>query len=207
MTSTIRFLKITNLIIWLPALIILVLFMGGYLSFEPIRAAQQWMGRVAIVFLVLNLAVTPMAIITGIHSFSVFRRPLGLAACYYALIHLFIYIGLDLQFEWKIIAHVLSTQPFLWVGLSGSVILIILGITSFKQRNQSLGKYWKWIHQLVYPGSILAIIHYAMARKGNILTLQGDTQIPIIMLILTLVLLSFRLRFVQNWFIKLRRRD
>jgi sulfoxide reductase heme-binding subunit YedZ len=207
MTKTIRLQKITNLLIWLPALLILGLYMGGYLSFDPIRAAQQWMGRVAIVFLILNLAMTPLVIITGFHSFSVVRRPLGLAACYYALIHLFIYFGLDLQFEWKIIAHVLLTQPFLWVGLSGSIILVFLGITSFKQPKQGLGKYWKWIHRLVYPGSILTIIHYAMARKANILTLQGDIQVPIILLILALALLSFRLRFIQNWFIKLHSRD
>jgi sulfoxide reductase heme-binding subunit YedZ len=207
MTSSIRFQKIANLLIWLPALLILVLFMAGYLSFDPIRAAQKWMGRIAIAFLILNLAITPLVIITGFHSLSAVRRPLGLAAWYYALIHLFIYIGLDLQFKWKIIAHNLFTQPYLWVGLSGFVIILILGITSINLWKQNLGKYWKWIHQLAYPACILVVIHYAMARKGNILTLQGDIQIPIILLIITLILLSFRFRFVQNWFIKLCHRD
>lgn len=207
MTSSFRLRKITNLLVWLPALVILILYVAGYLSFNPIQAAQQWTGRIALAFFIFSLAITPLVFITGFQPLAAIRRPLGLAAWYYALIHLLVYVGLDLQFDWQTFFHLLFTQPFLWAGLSGFAILVILGATSMKRWKQNLGKYWNWVHLLAYPGSILVIIHYAMARKGNILTLQGDILWPIILLVLTLILLSFRLRFVQRWFIKLHNQD
>ncbi len=174
------------------------------LTFNPIQSALHWAGRIAIGFFVLSLAVTPLLTITGYSPLAVLRRPLGLAAFYYATAHLLLYIGLDQRFDWQVIFQSILIQPFIWIGLTGLFVLLILGITAIKSWMPKLGKHWKKIQRLAYVGIFVVLIHYAMARKGNILTLQGDIAIPLVLAGLTLVLLALRLKFIRRWFIKRR---
>jgi len=194
-----------NWVIWLPALVILVLFLTDALSFNPIRTALHWMGRFAVGFFVLSLAVTPLVTLTGASSLAVLRRPLGLAAFYYAALHLLIYITVDQNFNWLQLWRSFTLQPFIWVGAAAFFILLILGVTAIKKVMRKLGKRWKVLQRLAYLGVFVVLVHYAMARKGNLFTLQGDITVPLILLGITLVLLVLRLPFIRKGILRLRR--
>ena len=169
--------KTANLLIWLPALVILVLFLVDGLSFNPISTALHWMGRFAAGFFVLSLAVTPLVTLTGVSRLAVLRRPLGLAAFYYAGLHFLIYLGLDLDFNLAMFWRLFTRQPYIWLGAGALLILIVLGLTALKR----LCEKWKALEvlqRLAYLGIFLVLIHYAMARKGNLFKPQGDITVP-----------------------------
>jgi len=197
--------KIANLLIWLPALVILVLFLADGLSFNPISTALHWMGRFAAGFFVLSLAVTPLVTLTGVSSLAVLRRPLGLAAFYYAGLHFLIYLALDLNFNMAMFWRLFTRQPYIWLGSGALLILLVLGFTALKPVMRKMGKRWKVLQRLAYIGIFLVLIHYAMARKGNLFTLQGDITVLLSMLVITLVLLALRLPFIRKGILRLRK--
>ena len=197
--------KTANLLIWLPALVILVLFLVDGLSFNPISTALHWMGRFAAGFFVLSLAVTPLVTLTGVSRLAVLRRPLGLAAFYYAGLHFLIYLGLDLDFNLAMFWRLFTRQPYIWLGAGALLILLVLGLTALKRVMRKMGKRWKVLQRLAYIGIFLVLIHYAMARKGNLFTLQGDFTVPLIMLVITLLLLALRLPFIRMGILRLRK--
>ncbi len=197
--------KTANLLIWLPALVILVLYLADGLSFNPISNALHWMGRFAAGFFVLSLAVTPLITLTGASSLAVLRRPLGLAAFYYAALHLLIYITFDQGFNWLQLWRSFTRQPYIWVGAAAFLILLVLGVTALKKVMRKMGKRWKVLQRLAYLGIFAVLVHYAMARKGNLFTLQGDITVPLILLVITLVLLALRLPFIRKGILRLRK--
>ncbi|HQN05586.1 MAG TPA: ferric reductase-like transmembrane domain-containing protein [Anaerolineaceae bacterium] len=197
--------KTANLLIWLPAIVILFLFLADGLSFNPIGTALHWMGRFAAGFFVLSLAVTPLVTLTGISSLAVLRRPLGLAAFYYASLHVLIYITLDQNFNLLQMWRSFTSQPYIWIGAAAFLILIILGVTALKKVMRKMGKRWKVLQRLAYLGVFAVLMHYAMARKGNLFTLQGDIVVPLTLLGITLVLLVLRLPFIRKGILRLRK--
>ena len=68
-----------------------------------------------------------------------------------------------------------------------------------------MGKRWKVLQRLAYLGVFAVLMHYAMARKGNLFTLQGDIVVPLILLGITLVLLVLRLPFIRKGILRLRK--
>jgi len=205
MSKSQKITRAANLLIWLPALLILILYLADGLSFNPISTALHWMGRFAVIFFVLSLTVTPLITLTGASILAVLRRPLGLAAFYYAALHLLIYITLDQNFNWLQLWRSFTRQPFIWVGMAAFLILLILGVTVLKQVMRKMGKRWKYLQRLAYAGVFAVLVHYAMARKGNLFTLQGDIAVPLILLAITLVLLALRLPFIRKGILRLRK--
>jgi len=192
------------------ALIPLVWLTWAYLSdnltVNPIQAATQRTGDYAIVLLVLSLAITPLYTLTGIRQVTALRRLLGLYAFFYAALHLAIFIGWDYGFDWGLVIPEIFAKQYTVVGLISGLILLALAITSFKWWMKRLGKNWKRLHQLVYLAGMLVVIHFAWARKGDILRLTGDIQQPLILGAIVLLLLFLRLPAVRKWISNSRRK-
>ena len=93
------------------------------------------------------------------------RRAIGVSACVYGLIH----FGLHLLYEGDAQAIARSfSKPFIWLGLAGLSILVILAATSNNFSIRKLGgKNWKWLHRLAYAAAALLIYHQAIAGKGH----------------------------------------
>lgn len=178
---------------WLPLAWMIYDYTTARLTFNPIQAATQRTGQTAIVLLLLTLSVTPASTVLNARSITVFRRPLGLYAFLYAALHFIIYIGLDYGFGWSRLYYSLVEKPFIIAGLTAFLILTALALTSFKVWMRIMGKNWKRLHRLVYLAGIIVILHYAWAKKGDLLTLQGDIILPFIALILYLGLMAARL--------------
>lgn len=187
-----------HVLAWLPLLWLMVAYFSGRLSINPIQSAIQFAGRTAIWLLTLSLACTPLNLLTGWRKPLRWRRPLGLYAFLYAALHLFLIVGVDyggdIQFLWADF----SAKPYIFVGAGAFLILAPLAITSFDWWKKRLGKNWKRLHRLVYLAGLLAVFHFAWARKGNLWMLSGDILHPLLLGLLLTALLALRLPSIRR---------
>lgn len=181
-------------------------YFTGNLTVNPIQALTQRTGKFALVFLVLSLACTPANILFGFRQALKVRRALGLYAFGFALSHLFILVGLDYGFDWSLLKLEILDKRYILVGLAAFSILLSLAVTSFRWWMKRLGKYWKWLHRLVYLAGLLVILHYAWAKKGDLFRLQGDTLQPFLFGVVVLVLLVLRLPWIRKQVVEARNR-
>ena len=136
------------------------------LGVDPIRASLHITGSLAIGTLLLTLAVTPVRILTGWKKAILYRRPLGLMAFIYALAHFSIFAVHDQQWDLPRIANELLHRRYLQIGLASLLLLLPLALTSTPAMVRRLGlSRWKCLHRMIYPASILAVIHYALQTK------------------------------------------
>ena len=174
------------------------LYFSDSLGANPIQEVTQRSGDLALIFLFLSLSCSPLALISGWRQALVYRRPLGLYAFVFALLHLSIFSGLDFGFDLRLLWQELVQKRYIWVGASAFLILLALAATSFKPGMKWLGRRWKALHRLVYLAGALAALHFAWARKGNLFSLQGDIAQPAFFAVLWLVLMALRLPGVKT---------
>src|ERR1700677_727270 len=67
----------------------------GELGADPVNFAIRTTGVLALLFLILSLAVTPVSRITGYGWLGQFRRMLGLNAFFHAVLHFFLFFAFD----------------------------------------------------------------------------------------------------------------
>ena len=164
---------------------------------------NAWAGQ-RYTFLVASLAVTPIITLTGWHALQPRRRALGLYAFLYASLHFFTFAVLDYGFDLREISRLVLEKPFILLGFAAGSMLLLLAITSFDFFMRKMGKRWKSLHRLLYAAGIVVIFHYALARKGNLLTLSGDILKPLLWGLLVVLLLVLRLPAVRKWVSRLR---
>lgn len=181
-------------------------YLSGNLTVNPIQAATQRSGKYALILLVLSLACTPLYRLFGFRQALTVRRPLGLYAFLFAALHFGIFTGLDFGFDWNLLKIEFLERRYILVGLGALSILTPLAITSFKWWMKRLGKNWKRLHRLVYLAGPLVIIHYAWAKKGDLLRLQGDIWQPLLFGGIVLLLLVVRIPVVRRTIQRLRER-
>jgi sulfoxide reductase heme-binding subunit YedZ len=149
----------------IPFIVLLWDAFSNNLTVNPIQEITQRTGRIAIIWLVLSLACTPLNIIFGLKPFNQVRRPLGLYAAFYACLHMLTFFILDYGLNWKLITQTIIEKPYILLGATGLLILILLTFTSTKKSMKKLGKKWNQIHRLVYPAAIILALHFFMALK------------------------------------------
>ncbi len=194
-----------HLLAWVPLALLAYAAATGGLTVNPIQDATQRMGRAAILLLTCALAVTPVQILTGLRQVQKLARPLGLYAFMYALIHLFLYTGVDYGFDLTLLIPDVIDKKFVYIGFSAFLILLALAATSFRWWMKRLGKRWKMLHRLVYAAGVLVVIHYAMAVKGDALRLRGNILLPILYGLVMALLLVLRIPQVRKWVVAVRR--
>jgi sulfoxide reductase heme-binding subunit YedZ len=138
------------------------------LGANPAEYLIRSTGELALRFLCLTLAITPLRVIAGLPELLRFRRLLGLFVYFYACIHLLCYSWLDMGFEWIDIAADIAKRPFILVGFTAFVLLTPLAATSFNRAIRSLGaRRWQMLHRVVYGIAILAVLHFYWMRAGK----------------------------------------
>jgi sulfoxide reductase heme-binding subunit YedZ len=136
------------------------------LGANPVNHAIHITGSMAIIFIALTLAITPVRKITGWNWLSHFRRMLGLYAFFYACAHLAIYFAFQQSFNLTAVFWDAVDHPFLFFGMTALVLMIPLALTSTNGMIKRLGaKKWKNLHKLVYIVAIAAAIHFWMSSK------------------------------------------
>lgn len=172
-------------------------FMGN-LSVNPIQDLEQRTGRAAVTLLVLSLMCTPLNTLFGWKELLKRRRALGLYAFMYASVHVLIFIELDYGLAWSLIIQNVLEKPYIIFGLVTFLMLLPLAATSFDVWKRRLKKNWKRLHQTVYLIAPLAVLHFALSKKGDIFQLQGDIIRPLIYGLVVLILLVLRIPRIRK---------
>jgi methionine sulfoxide reductase heme-binding subunit len=191
---------------WLPLAFLAYDFFTNQLTINPIQAAEQRLGRIAIYWMVATLAVTPVYTLTGLRDLPNRRRAIGLYAFLYTCLHLLVFFGLDYGFNFAQAWSLVTGKVYLLVGLLAVLLLIPLAVTSFDYFIRKMGKNWKRLHWLVYPAVVVSILHYGLSQKGDLFTLRGNILRPFLWLLLTAILLVMRLPPVRRWISGTRRK-
>ena len=177
----------------LPLALLILAALQGNLGFNPVETVLRWTGRIAVILLLLSLACTPVKKIFKIAEIGRLRKPLGLYAALYAVLHFGVFAIWDYQLSLALIWNEITTKPFIIFGAIALVILLILAATSFKKLQRKMGKTWVWLHRLVYVAGLLVVVHYFLSIKGDIFNFQGDYALPVIALIIVSLLLMVRI--------------
>lgn len=175
-----------TLLCLIPAAAALRAYLSGNLSANPIEDLTLRTGQAAVLFLLLSLTCTPLKNLFHLNFMIPVRKSLGLAAFGYAALHFLVFAGLDFEFHWAWIRDEILQKPFIQIGLAALILLLPLAITSLNRLQARMGNTWRLLHRLVYPIMALAIWHFYLASKGDIL-------LPLIYAGLFLVLMLLRL--------------
>ncbi len=138
----------------------------GGLGVDPVKGLEWAVGKTGLQLLVAGLLVTPLRKSTGV-SLIRFRRALGVTAFFFILLHLLVWLVLDIQLRWGEIWADLLKRPYITIGMLGFVALIPLAITSNNASVRRLGAAaWQRLHQLTYLAVAAGAVHYMMVVKA-----------------------------------------
>lgn len=159
----------------------------GGLGADPIEETTHRTGAWTLYILITSLAVTPLRRVTGWNQLIKLRRTIGLFALFYATLHFLTYLVLDLFFYLPEVLEDVFLRPYITVGFTAFVILIVLGATSNARMIKKLGgKRWNSLHRLVYLAGALGVFHFLWLVKA-------DTRRPEILGVTLAALLGTRL--------------
>lgn len=195
---------IMHIYAWSALAHLLLDYFLGNLSVNPIQDLEQRTGRVAITLLVFSLMCTPLNTLFGWKELLKRRRALGLYTFMYASIHVLIFLDLDYGLAWSLIIQSIFEKPYIIFGTITFLLLTPLAITSFDIWKKRLKKNWKRLHQTVYLIAPVAVLHFALSKKGDIFQLQGDIIRPLIYGLVVLILLILRIPTIRKFFVSLR---
>jgi len=157
------------------------------LGANPQNFAILTTGMMALTFLTLTMAVTPVRKIYNLNWLLPLRRTLGLYAFFYACVHFLLFFGLDRGFSVSSTIHEIGARKYLWVGVTGLLIMVPLALTSTNAMIKKLGgKRWRALHRWAYIAAICGVLHYYMQVKK-------DVRLPLAFAAVLTVLLGYRL--------------
>ncbi|MBL0522605.1 protein-methionine-sulfoxide reductase heme-binding subunit MsrQ [Aeromonas enteropelogenes] len=140
---------------------------AGQLGGDPVPELIHYLGKGALNLLLLTLLVSPLAKRWRQGQLIKLRRPLGLWSMAWALLHFMAWLGLDLQFDWGLIAGELVKRSYIVVGMVALLLLIALGITSLPALQRAMGPAWQKLHNWVYAIALLVPVHYWWSVKSG----------------------------------------
>ena len=154
---------------------------------NPTQFVTHTTGMLALVFLTISLAVTPVRRVTGANWLVTLRRTLGLFAFFYGSLHLLTYVAFDRFLDLKSVPADVLKRPFIAVGMMALLLMIPLALTSTNRMVKRLGgKAWGRLHRIVYLAGVAGVVHYWMLVKA-------DTRLPLTFAFVLAVLLGYRL--------------
>ncbi len=181
-----RFLRIlAHLIGIAPALISLFVWWRDGNPIDPVATYTAQSGDASLKLLLASLAITPLMRVTNMARLGVMRRPLGLYAFAYVMMHVLVYVWLDYAWDWSLMLDNLLRKRYLVAGVVAAVVLVPLALTSMKWWQRILGVWWKRLHRIAYVAATAALLHYFWLVKS-------DTRVPLIYIALFFVLMLVR---------------
>lgn len=108
-------------------------------------------------FFTLCLVMTPLNIIWGIRGGQGFKKPFGLLAFAYAVLHGFAYlVDRDLELA------TFTQNGMIVAGVLATLIMLPLALTSTPWAMRKLGKHWKPLQRMVYLAAVLVTAHVGL---------------------------------------------
>lgn len=158
---------VTLILLCLPVLNLAWRWYDDDLGARPVTEATHITGDWAVVFLLTSLALTPARSVFDWMPLIQIRRRIGVAAGLYAVLHFFIYVA-DQKWNLIVVALEIAKRFYLTIGFTSLLILVALSITSTDGWQKRLKRNWKRLHWLIYPGAVLAILHFFIQSKANV---------------------------------------
>ncbi len=153
----------------IPAGLLVYNFATGNISADPIEDLTNVAGNWGLRLLILTLAITPLRRVTGINQLILLRRMLGVYAFFYIVLHFLTWLVVDNFFDIQRIIEDIIERYYILFGSLAFLLMIPLAITSTNRMVRWLGaKRWAKLHKLIYPLSILAIVHFYLQVKADI---------------------------------------
>jgi sulfoxide reductase heme-binding subunit YedZ len=154
------------------------------MGWDPVKWTHHYLGDTAIRVLLITLAISPIRDITGWAPIVVIRRRIGLAAFFYAVLHLLAYLGLDKQWSLPALWEDVVIRTYITLGMAALILMIPLAVTSNNSMIRRMGrKAWERLHWLIYPLAILAVAHNILMQK-TLFQVQPMTHAAILALLL-----------------------
>ena len=168
----------------IPALEMLYRYNTDQLGINGLEYLIRTNGYFAMFFLILTLAITPfrrlLAYLMNLWHLKFgkrlgdwnwiikLRRMLGLFSFFYAVLHFLVFFYFELDLEWSDLLLEIEERRFILAGASALVLLIPLAITSTNGMIRRLKQNWRRLHLLMYPISILVVVHYLWLTKPGV---------------------------------------
>ena len=140
----------------------------GSLGANPVEEIQDRFGIWALRFIMIALAVTPLRRLSGWNWLSRFRRPLGLFAFFYVLMHFLTWLFIDQGLLLSAITEDIVKRPFITIGFAALLLLTAMAATSTAGMRRRLGKRWQKLHYGVYVIGVLGVWHFWWQVKSDI---------------------------------------
>ncbi len=138
---------------------------GNSLGIDPAKTIEHWTGELAIQFFIATMLISTLRNYFKLKLIK-FRRPLGLLTFFYVVLHLSIWVGLDMQLRWAEMWADIWKRPYITIGMVGFILMIPMACTSNNKAIKKLGPLvWQKLHKLAYPAILLGGIHYVMVQK------------------------------------------
>ncbi|MCK3655150.1 sulfoxide reductase heme-binding subunit YedZ [Pasteurellaceae bacterium Macca] len=157
------------------------------LGSDPIKEIEHFLGYTAILIFCFMFVLGIILQLLKKNQYQILRRPLGLWAFAWALLHVSSYFALELGLDFSLFISEIVNRPYLIFGGIAFGILTLMAITSLPQVKQAIGKKWFTVHQLAYPAIVLAAVHYYWSVKGI-------TLAPIVVGVLVAAIVAWRIK-------------
>ena len=185
----------SKVVLWLsaltPAAWLAVGMYTGALGPNPIEKLTHVTGMTTLVLLLVTLTVTPARRLTGWNPLIKLRRPLGLFAFFYAVVHFSIWFVFDMVFNVGWMLEDIAERRFITVGMAALLVLTPLAVTSTRGWIRRLGKRWVKLHRGIYLAAALGVVHYYWLIKA-------DSRLPLLLGACLAVLLLARTPLVMK---------
>jgi methionine sulfoxide reductase heme-binding subunit len=153
----------------IPAAVVAVQAVTGKLGANPIEAILNRLGWWTLLVLLVSLAITPLRTLAGFSAIAPWRRIFGLAAFWYGLAHVSVYLGVDKFFDLEEIWEDILKRPFITVGAFAFLLLVILAVTSPARAVKRLGgARWRMVHRLAYVAATAGVVHFLWRVKADL---------------------------------------
>ena len=154
--------------LFVPGALVAYGYVDDQLGARPLNEAIHQIGNWALKLVFLSLVVTPARHLLQWPQLILVRRMVGVAAFVYAAAHLSLYV-IDQAFDLERIAIEIAVRFYLTIGFSALVILSAMAATSTDAMMRRFGgRRWRRLHQLVYGGALLALLHFFMQNKASV---------------------------------------
>ncbi len=155
------------LLLLVPLLLLIRDIIDNNLGADPARTVVTELGFWAMTWLWLTLAVTPLRKQFNLSWLMRFRRMFGLYAFFYAVLHLLAFTAFLIEWRLDLLVRELTKRPYIIVGTLALLLLLPLAATSTRAMQRKLGKRWLQLHRLIYPASLLVLLHFVWQIRSD----------------------------------------
>jgi methionine sulfoxide reductase heme-binding subunit len=158
-------------------------------------SANDVLGTAGWILFVLTLSITPVRTITGFKWHEPLRRDFGVAMAAVILLDL-VLATMNQNFTGGFVSRT-TGHSFLAAGTLAALLLVPLAMTAHRRAQRWLGRWWKWLHRLVYVVWGTVLLH--------LLLLFGLRAFFLDALVVSLPLAVLRIPPVARWWSASRR--